>query len=78
MDTELGSSFDDGAAGFCASAVAGRARQTTRGSPAAISVGDDGDVERWCRSYRRSIENMLQDYVLNGHGDSFSAAESFG
>src|SRR5207247_8311423 len=76
MDTELGSSFDDGAAGFGASPMSGRAWQAARSSPATVAIRDDGDVEGRSRSYRRSVENVLQDYMLNGHGDSFSAAES--
>ena len=39
-------SFDDAASGLRTGAVTGGARQRARSGPAAVAVGDDGDVQR--------------------------------
>ena len=44
-DAQAGSGADDAADGFDAGAMAFGARQAARGSPAAIAIEQDGDVE---------------------------------
>src|SRR5438477_7337335 len=69
VDAQLGSSFNDGTAGFRSRAMARGAPQATRSGPAAVAIGNDGDMQHGRRKRRRSIEDVLQDNVLNGHDD---------
>jgi hypothetical protein len=48
VNAEARRGLNDAARGFGAGAVSGGARQPARGGPAAVSIGDDGDVKAWC------------------------------
>jgi len=58
--------------------VSGRARQSAIGGPASVAVGNDGNMQGLPPAIGGGrTENVLQNYLLRGHGNvSFSAAES--
>src|SRR5258708_8472134 len=69
VNTELGCSLDDRAAGFGSGAVPGRARQSAMRGPASVAVGNDGNMQGLRRHRWRRAENVLQNYLLRGHGN---------
>lgn len=47
VNAEAGRGCNDASRGIGAGTVPGGARQPARGGPAAVTVGDDSDVEAW-------------------------------
>jgi hypothetical protein len=68
MNAQPRRGFDYAASRFRSSAMARRARQSARSSPAAVPIGDNGDVEAPSLTYGWLYgKNLSNVQLLHGH-----------